>query len=159
MNFRKFPFFWFAGHQIGLIIFSIFHLFYCLNTNNPNNAIAGFLVGFSVHFSLAVSWSLIGWSTTFIIWAIALSIGVTSWLTSLILIASLHHWSMGGFLGAAILWPIIVFYKFQQLGTIAEPDKKVTSLVEHILLLIIAFGRAIIKFPLSKISKKKTKTQ
>jgi hypothetical protein len=154
MNILKYPTFWFAGHQIGLLVYSLWHLIFHLNRGMPNHVVAGFLVGFAVHCMLFVSWSLINWSTNLCVLAFAIPTGLFGWAFSLVLIVSMDHWSMPPFLIAAVIWPFFIFYKVYTWETVLlQGDAPPTaSLIKQFFLLI---AKLVPKKLVPRLSKKK----
>jgi hypothetical protein len=129
MNYGKFPGFWFAGHQLLLLVFSIWHLIYHLQMDWRNTVIAGFFVGFGLHCMLFFAWSIILWTDSTCLWVVAFPTGIFGWLISLILVASLDHWTMVPFLLATVIWPFALFYKVSRApGKIEDAEREPTSL-------------------------------
>lgn len=143
MNYLSFPAFWYAGHQVGLLVFSIWHLLYYINNDSPHHVLAGFFVGFTVHCGLFMSWTLLSWSTSCCVMLFAIPLGFCSWAISLALVISLDHWTMLPFLLMAAIWPFYLLYsmaKFKPKEYYDPNEEAVSLFVQAFELFVMGFG-------------------
>ena len=108
MDFSTRAFFWLSWHQIGLVCFGLLHLFYNMHIGRYNLAWIGVMIGFSVHSMLVIAYTGLVWVEMACIRIFAFGLGSFGWALSLLLIASLDHWSMPVFLIMSITWPVVI---------------------------------------------------
>lgn len=116
MEWKKYAIYWFSGHQMVFIVFYFWYIFYHLENNKYSHVMAGGLVGFFINVCMIMSWKTMVLIENEFVNYVFFSMGIFSWLASLLLMSNMNHWTSGVFTWVSILWPFALPFVTRRLS-------------------------------------------